>query len=79
MRNKLHKLLVVMVFAFAVASVSLTGMKVQAEASQYVEDKADLLTDEEEETLDSMTWILQLLPQTIWKGIISKIMLQITI
>lgn len=54
MRNKLHKLLVVMVFAFAVASVSLTGMKVQAEASQYVEDKADLLTDEEEETLDSM-------------------------
>lgn len=50
MKKKLHRFFIVMVFA----CVALTGMKLQAEAGEYVEDKADLLTDAEEEDLSSM-------------------------
>lgn len=51
-RKKLHRFLIVTAFAW----VALTGMNVQAEAGeyQYVDDKADLLTDEEEEDLSNM-------------------------
>lgn len=50
MKNKLHRLLIVMVCIFW----ALTGLKLQAKAGYYVEDKADLLTESEEEDLNDM-------------------------
>ena len=45
MKKKLHKLLIAMAITF----VSLTGITVQAEALEYVDYKADVLKDEQED------------------------------